>query len=99
MLMQRQETEGAWVKFPKAWYKQLMILDLKSLSKPDAKQLDNLWKKIHQKRFLHYPAICHDSTRIEIDEYFSEILGMPKLGMLREMLSREPMVSMESNSR
>lgn len=96
MLMQRQETRGAWVKFPKAWYKQLMVLDLKALSRSDAKRLDSLWKRIQQKDFLPYPSIRNDSTRIEIDEYFSETLGLPKLDILREMLSREPVISMGS---
>ncbi len=93
--MQRQETRGAWIKFPKAWYEQLKVLDVSAVSKSDAKRLESLWTNVQNKIFLPYPKICDDPTRIEIDDCFSKILDLGELGLLREMLSREPMIAMK----
>lgn len=94
MLMQRQETRGAWVKFPKAWYEQLYILDLNSLDKSQSEALDELWNKVKNQDLLPFPQISGDQTRKLLDDTFSSILGIPPLDQLRTMLSREPFISM-----
>jgi len=95
MLMQRQETEGAWVKFPKAWYEQLQILDLNSLTKSQIDFLDDLWTKVMNRDLLPFPQLSNDETRKIIDDTFSQLLGIPTVEQLRNMLSREPLISME----
>ena len=94
MLMQREETRGAWIKFPKGWYEPLQVLDLVSLSKSQKRELDKLWSRISDKQLLPFPDIHKDQVRAEIDDVFSKILELPSFNQLREMLSREPMISM-----
>jgi len=95
MLMQRQETEGAWVKFPKAWYEPLRILDLNSLDRSQIDALDDLWTQIQNRDLLPFPQMSSDETRKIIDDAFSKILGIPALDQLRILLSREPIISMK----
>jgi len=95
MLMQRQETRGAWVKFPKAWYEPLQILDLNTLDRSQIDALDDLWTQIHNRDLLPFPQMSSDETRKIIDDAFSKILGIPALDQLRILLSREPIISMK----
>jgi hypothetical protein len=94
MLMQGQETEGAWMKFPKAWYERLQILDLNSLTKSQSAALDKLWVTVKSQDLLPFPQMSGDQTRKLIDDTFSHMLGIPSLDQLRTMLSREPFISM-----
>jgi len=95
MLMQRQETRGAWVKFPKAWYEELQVLDLNSLDRSQIDALDDLWTQIHNRDLLPFPQMSSDETRKIIDDTFSKILGIPTLDQLRVLISREPIISMK----
>ena len=96
MLMQRQETRGAWVKFPKTWYEQLHIIDLDSLSPEQNKILDQLWGQIKSEDLLPFPQICDDDSRKLIDDAFSQVRGLPQLDLLRRMLANEPIISMKT---
>jgi len=96
LLMQRQETEGAWVKFPKAWYEQLQIMDLNSLNKSQTDILDKLWTQVQNRDLLPFPKMGSDQTRKLIDDAFSKVLGTPPMDQLRNMLSQEPLISMQS---
>ena len=97
LLMQRQETEGAWTKFPKAWYEQLQILDLGSLTKSQNDALDNLWKQIQNRDLLPFPQMSNDPTRKLLDDVFAQVLGISPnaLDQLRSLLSQEPIISMQ----
>jgi hypothetical protein len=95
LLMQRQETKGPWVKFPKAWYEQLQVLDLNSLSRGQKRALDELWTEVRDRQLLPFPQLRNDVTRKRIDEVFSQVLEIPLLDQLRDMLSREPLISMQ----
>ncbi|PWU78745.1 MAG: hypothetical protein DLM72_21100 [Candidatus Nitrosopolaris wilkensis] len=91
--MQRQETRGAWVKFPKAWYEALMILELRTLDTDQNEVLDNLWNQIHEKSLLPFRKMDVDDNRKLIDNTYCEILGIPTIDPLRTMLCDEPMMS------
>jgi hypothetical protein len=93
MLMQRQETRGAWVKFPKAWYETLTILDIRTLDSYQNRLLDNLWNQIRDKALMPFGKMDVDDNRKLIDNTFSEILGIPTIDPLRTMLCNEPMMS------
>ena len=95
MLMQRQETEGAWVKFPKTWYNDLQVLDLNALNANQTSILDNLWTQVQNCDLSPFTEISLDPIRKCIDDAFSQVLGIPQLDELRNMLSREPMISMQ----
>ena len=95
MLMQRQETSGSWVKFPKNWYEKLSVLNLNSLDINHLNKLDDLWDEISKKILKPFPEMDQDENRKIIDDTFSEILGLPSLDILRNMLVREPFISMK----
>ena len=96
LLMQRQETRGAWVKFPKAWFNDLQVLDLSSLDSDQCLVLDDLWAQVQNCEFSPFPEMSKEQLRKRIDDAFSQVLGIPSLDELRSMLSREPMISMQS---
>jgi hypothetical protein len=95
MLMQRQETKGPWVKFPKNWYETLRIIDLNALTDEQLHRLDETYQSVCRTSLLPFPMICEDNVRIEIDDSFSDILGLSHLDLIRELLAREPIVSMQ----
>ena len=93
--MQRQETSGSWVKFPKAWYQKLQILDDSSLTQTQKNKLNELWIAIQDQRLLPFPQIAIDTTRALIDEVFTDIFQIPVIDNLRDLLSKEPALSMK----
>jgi hypothetical protein len=97
VLMQRQETRGPWVKFPKAWYEKLFILDLSSLEKSENDALDTAWKEVHEKELQPFPRMNNDPVRKAIDDTFAQILNIPgeACDQLRSLLSREPVITMQ----
>jgi hypothetical protein len=95
MLMQRQETRGAWVKFPKAWYEELQVVDLSSLNDSEGERLDRLWRRVGEEDLQPFPAMERDTVRERIDDVVAEVLGLPSLDPLRKLLAREPIISME----
>jgi hypothetical protein len=94
MLMQRQETEGSWVKFPKGWYEELNVLNIRTLNNSQKKVLDDLWTQVHTKNVLPIPQMENDPIRKMIDDAFSNVLNIPPIDKLRSMLAREPLLSM-----
>lgn len=96
LLMNRQETEGAWVKFPKSWYKKLDTLDMVSLNEEQLKALEDLWEEVHTCKLKPLPEMNSDKIREKIDNVFSDILNIPSLAYLRELLAREPLIASQS---
>jgi hypothetical protein len=92
LIMQRQETRGAWCKFPKAWYEELPTLDLRQLSDEKLRALDELWKSVSDKQFLPIPQIVTDPVRAQIDNVFSKVLEIPSLEEMRGILGKEPLI-------
>ena len=93
MLSVRQDTEGPFVKFPKAWWKTAPVLNLDSLEPDDLRVLDELWDDVNNSTFSPFPQMNENSVRQRIDETFEEILDIDELGTIREYLAREPVVS------
>ena len=93
ILMQRQETRGAWCKFPKAWYEELPVLDFRSLSQRDHTKLDQLWESVRGERFLPFPQMVNDTLRKRVDDIFSDVLQLPPMDPLRDLLAKEPLLS------
>jgi len=96
MLGQRQDTEGPFVKFPKAWWESTDVLDLDSLEEDELDKLDNLWDEISDEEFKSFPEIADDETREKIDNIFEDILDLDNTDTIREFLGREPVVTDES---
>lgn len=95
LLMRRQETRGAWVKFPKTWYKTLPVVDLRTFSTNTLNDLSDLWNDVATKELLPLPRMADDKTRVQIDQGLSQILNLADVSQLREMLGREPVITMK----
>jgi len=97
LIMQRQETRGAWCKFPKAWYEVLPTLDIRQLSSENLHALDDLWKSVSEKQFLPIPQIAADPVRAQIDDVFSKVLEIPSLEEFRGILGKESLIRGETS--
>ena len=95
LLMRRQETRGAWVKFPKTWYKALPVVDLRAFSTNTLNDLSDLWDDVAPKELLPLPRMADDKTRVQIDQGLSQILNLADVSQLREMLGREPVITLK----
>ena len=89
----RLETEGAWTKYKKpTWY---------SLRVPDPRAFKNMgevtkaYDALQDKELLPLTQIGVDATRKRIDGFLSGFLGLGDFGPLREMLAREPILTMK----
>lgn len=93
MLGIRQDTEGPFVKFPKAWWESAPVLDLAGLDRDDYDELDSLWNEICDQTLDPFPEINNDDVREKIDDTFEDVLGISGLETVRDYLSREPVIT------
>ena len=89
----RNTTRGSWVKLKKADLKALPIPDLRLFSPRQLQGLSELFDGMADEEFERLPAMAYCPARRRLDEGVSEILGLPDLGKLRELLASEPVVS------
>ena len=93
ILAQRTSTRGGWVATKKADLEDLPVLDFRQLSKPQLRHLSDLFDKMSEAEFERLPGMAHCPARQSLDDGVSEILGLPNLGTLRDLLASEPVVS------
>ena len=93
ILAQRTSTRGGWVATKKADLEDLPVLDFRQLSKPQLRRLSDLFDKMSEAEFERLPGMAHCPARQSLDDGVSEILGLPNLGTLRDLLASEPVVS------
>ncbi len=93
ILAQRTSTEGGWVAMKKADLEMLPVLDLRRVSPAQLQGLSNLFDEMAEAEFERLPAMAQCPARHVLDDGISEILGLPDLGKLRELLASEPVVS------
>ena len=95
LLVNRVETEGAWVDFKKPTLKALPVLNVEKL---EASQLAILVAAYDANVADDLQALPHmesDAVRAALDTALSTALGWPDLSPLREMLAREPVVCLK----
>jgi len=95
LLTNREETEGAWVKFKKPTLAALAVLDLRALSVEQLKQLSAAYDRVAEKELAPIPQMAADAVRAEIDASIARALHLPDFVVLREMLAKEPVVCMK----
>ena len=93
ILTQRTSTEGGWVAMKKADLEVLPVLDTRSLSSGQLRDLSDLFDGMAGAEFERLPGMAHCSARRSVDDGVSTILGLPNLGKLRDLLASEPVVS------
>ncbi len=89
-------TRGAWVKLKQPAWQKMPVLDVRQLDDKQLKKLAKLYDKLKNKELQAIAKLHQDKVRKTIDDAFSEILQLPNLTSLRELLAREPGLSGES---
>ena len=93
LLAIRNTTQGNWVKLKKADLQELPVLDPRRLSPSQLQRLSDLFDALSEEEFERLPGMAHCPTRRRLDDGISEILGLPDLATLRDLLASEPVVS------
>ena len=89
----RNTTRGSWAQLKKADLEELPVLDLRSLAPEQVQGLSDLFDQLAESEFERLPAMADCPARRALDEGLSEILGLPDLSKLRDLLASEPVVS------
>jgi len=92
----REDTEGAFVGFKKPSLENMMVPNFKSLKKSQKKILQNTYSDIANETLLPLSKAKEDATRQKIDQAFADAFHIKDSATLREMLAREPIVTMKS---
>jgi hypothetical protein len=95
-LAHREETEGAWIDFKKPVLAGLPVLAVRNLEADKLKVLSDTYDKLRKEELLPFPNMANDVTRNAIDGAVTQVLGLPDISILREMLAREPVVCLKS---
>jgi hypothetical protein len=95
ILVNRQETRGAWIQFKKPVLGALPVLDIRALSNEQKEKLVAAYDKVCQLELKPFPQMATDTVRAEIDRAIAEALGLPDFGVLRTLLGREPVVCLQ----
>jgi len=95
LLVTRQETRGAWVQFKKPILAALRVLDLRALSADQLAALADAYDRVCEQPLQPFPHMAEDAVRAEIDAAIAQALNLPDYSILRTMLGREPVVSMQ----
>ena len=93
VLAQRTSTRGGWVAMKKADLEELPVLDVRQLSPAQLQGLSDLFDQLTEAEFERLPGMAHCPARRSLDDGVSEILRLPDLGKLRDLLASEPVVS------
>jgi hypothetical protein len=93
LLAHRQETEGPWVKFKKPPLSAMPILDCSKLRPEALEKMEAAFDEIRDSPILPLPKMEGDPIREKIDKTISEVLNLPDLSPLRQLLAQEPIIS------
>ena len=98
VLGRRVETEGAWIKLKMPLLEELAILDVRRIGKARLRELSKAFGEIGAAELRPFSEIGSDATRVRIDEVIAATLGLPDLGVLRKLLSQEPILCLSNSA-
>jgi len=90
----RVEQHGAWVNLKKPSLHSMPTLDVRTLSKKQLDQLERAYDQLCREPMLPLPFMSTDHLRRRLDAAVEKVLGLPDLEVLRELLAREPNISL-----
>jgi hypothetical protein len=93
-IAQREETCGAWTKFKKPVLGAMKVLNVAALPPRTLSRLADVYDAVARKPLEPFSFVAQDPVRIEIDSGIARALRLPDLSPVREMLSREPILSL-----
>jgi hypothetical protein len=95
LIAARVDTRGAWVELKKPVLEELLVLDPREIGKKAQARLCETYDETSEMQVQPLPVIDKDPVHSRIDGAFSSALGIADdLARLRDMLAREPIVSM-----
>ena len=94
VLTVRTETEGAWIEFKKPNLESLPVLDPRLLTHDQINEFVVLYESVSHQNLLNISQADVDETRQAIDDGIARILSLPDYSVLRDLLSREPAVTL-----
>jgi len=68
------------------------VLDVRRIAAKKKARLARSFDELARRHLEPFPNMVEDKTRIRIDTAIADVLGLPDLSVLREMLAREPIV-------
>jgi hypothetical protein len=86
----RAITEGAWMQMKKPAWASMLVLDVRALNSKQLKTLASAYDTLSQKTLAPIAQLDKDPVRCKIDETFSNVLDLPDIAPIRELLAREP---------
>jgi hypothetical protein len=92
LVVNREETQGAWGKFKKPVLESMPVLNTASLNKRQLKKLTSTYDKVATQTLQPFPFMATDKVRAAVDAAFAEALGLPDFSVLRTLLAQEPVV-------
>jgi hypothetical protein len=94
LLARREETEGAWIAFKKPVLEATPVLDVRALPSKAVGALAADFDRLCKVQLSSISAVASDFGRAAIDASFTRALGLPVLDPIRDMLGREPVVTL-----
>jgi hypothetical protein len=95
LIASRVDTEGAWVELKKPILEEILVLAPRKLDSNTQEELRRTYDEVSTLQLQPLPSIDTDPVHSRIDAAFSAALGVRcDLAPLRNMLAREPIVSM-----
>lgn len=93
LLLEREDTEGAWIAFKKPALEATSVIDLRALSDNQVTQLAEVFDEVAGRKLSRFPDCARDTVRQEIDSSIASILTVGDPQVIREMLAQEPFIS------
>jgi hypothetical protein len=90
----RVEQQGPWVNLKKPSLHSMPVLNLRKVQKEQFRQLVLVYDEVCNEQLQPLPFMCDDPVRQRIDSAVERVLNLPDLTVLREMLAREPNISL-----
>jgi N-6 DNA Methylase len=92
----RAITEGAWMQMKKPAWAAMPVLDVRNLSKNQLAGLAASYDLIVKKKLSPIAQLDADPVRHSVDSAICDVLKLPDLRALRELLAREPGLSAQA---
>ena len=95
MFGSRQETCGAWVKFKKPSLLDMCVLNMDAVGELELETLAGGYDRLSTEDLDTCDKFDTDPIRRQIDETIASALDLPDMGVLRDLLAREPLVRLD----
>ena len=86
----RAITQGAWMQMKKPAWQAMPVLDVRDLKPTRLNHLARAYETLATEPLQPLAQLDRDPTRLQIDDLLCEVLDLPALDPVRELMVREP---------